>query len=123
MTKILLVDNKPDIVQFLKYNFEQNVYDVIVGNDGNEALDKLSDNPNLIILDIMMSHLDGYLVNHKIRENKNFRDVPIIFLTAKSGETYEITETPNDLNQFKNYSQSHKMLWDIKGQVNRFLFS
>ena len=45
-----------------------------------------------------MSHLDGYLVNHKIRENKNFRDVPIIFLTAKSGETYEITETPNDLN-------------------------
>ena len=86
MTKILLVDNKPDIVQFLKYNFEQKVYDLIVCNDGNEALDKLSDNPNLIILDIMISYLDGYLVNHKIRVNKNFRDIPIIFLTQSQAK-------------------------------------
>ena len=90
MTKILLVDDEPDIVEFLKYNLEQNGYDVIVGHDGLEALKKLSENPDLIILDIMMPHLDGYEVYHKIRENKNFTDVPIIFLTAKSGETDEI---------------------------------
>jgi two-component system alkaline phosphatase synthesis response regulator PhoP len=90
MTKILLVDDEPDIVEFLKYNLEQNGYDVIVGHDGLQALKKLSENPELIILDIMMPHLNGYEVYNKIRENKNFTDVPIIFLTAKSGETDEI---------------------------------
>ena len=90
MTKILLVDDEPDIVEFLKYNLEQNGYDVIVGHDGLQALKKLSENPELIILDIMMPHLDGYEVYNKIRENKNFKDIPIIFLTAKSGETDEI---------------------------------
>jgi len=90
MTKILLVDDEPDIVEFLKYNLEQNGYDVIVGHDGLQALKKLSENPDLIVLDIMMPHLNGYEVYQKIRENKKFRDVPIIFLTAKSGETDEI---------------------------------
>ena len=90
MTKILLVDDEPDIVEFLKYNLEQNGYDVIVGHDGLQALKKLSENPDLIVLDIMMPHLDGYEVYQKIRENKKFRDVPIIFLTAKSCETDEI---------------------------------
>jgi len=90
MAKILLVDDEPDIVEFLKYNLEQNGYDVIVGHDGLQALKKLSENPELIILDIMMPHLNGYEVYNKIRENKNFTDVPIIFLTAKSGETDEI---------------------------------
>ena len=90
MTKILLINDEPDIVEFLKYNLEQNGYDVIVGHDGLQALKKLSENPDLIVLDIMMPHLDGYEVYQKIRENKKFRDVPIIFLTAKSGETDEI---------------------------------
>ena len=90
MAKILLVDDEPDIIEFLKYNLEQNGYDVIVGHDGLEALRKLTQNPDLIILDIMMPHLDGYEVYQKIRENINFKDIPIIFLTAKSGETDEI---------------------------------
>jgi len=90
MAKILLVDDEPDIVEFLKYNLEQNGYDVIVGHDGLQALQKLTQNPDLIILDIMMPHLDGYEVYKKIRENNNSKDIPIIFLTAKSGETDEI---------------------------------
>ncbi len=73
MTKILLVDDEPDIVEFLKYNLEQNGYDVIVGYDGLQALKKLSENPELIILDIMMPHLNGYEVYHKIRILKRSR--------------------------------------------------
>lgn len=87
MSKILLVDDEPDILEFLKYNLEANGLEVIVGNNGLEALDKLSENPDLIILDIMMPHLDGYEVYKKIREREDFKDVPIIFLTAKSEET------------------------------------
>jgi len=90
MTKILLVDDEPDIVEFLKYNLELNHFEVIVGYDGLQALTKLSENPDLIILDIMMPHLDGYEVYAKIRQHEKFREVPIIFLTAKSGETDEI---------------------------------
>lgn len=90
MTKILLVDDEPDIVEFLKYNLEQNGYDVIVGHDGLQALKKLSEGPELIILDIMMPYLDGYEVYHKIREHRQYKEVPIIFLTAKSGEADEI---------------------------------
>lgn len=90
MTKILLVDDEPDILEFLKYNLEVNGLEVIVGNNGLEALDKLSENPDLIILDIMMPYLDGYEVYKKIRGKENFKDIPIIFLTAKSGETDEI---------------------------------
>ena len=46
MTKILLVDDEPDIVEFLKYNLELNNYEVIVGYNGLEALDKLTNKPD-----------------------------------------------------------------------------
>ena len=90
MKKILLVDDEKDIVEFLKYNLEQEEYEVIVGYNGEEALDKLNENPDLIILDIMMPKLDGFETFKKIREHKEFENTPIIFLTAKAGENHEI---------------------------------
>lgn len=90
MNKILLVDDEKDIVEFLKYNLENENYEVIVGYDGEEALEKLIEKPDLIILDIMMPKLDGFETCQKIREKKEFESTPIIFLTAKSGETSEI---------------------------------
>jgi len=88
--KILLVDDEQDIVEFLKYNLEQENFEVIVGYDGEEALAKLIENPDLIILDIMMPKLDGFETCKRIREMKNFKNTPIIFLTAKIGEANEI---------------------------------
>lgn len=90
MTKILLVDDEKDIVEFLKYNLEQESFHVLVGYNGEEALEKLSQKPDLIILDIMMPKMDGYEVCKKIRATKGFENIPVIFLTAKSGETDEI---------------------------------
>jgi len=90
MKKILLVDDEPDIVEFLKYNLEQQNFEVIVGRDGEEALQKLSEKPDLIILDIMMPKLDGFETCKRIRENKDFDNVPVVFLTAKAGEKDEI---------------------------------
>ena len=90
MTKILLVDDEPDIVEFLTYNLELNNYEVVSGYNGFEALSKLSEKPDLIILDIMMPHFDGYEVYEKIREKEECKNLPIIFLTAKSGEKDEI---------------------------------
>jgi two-component system, OmpR family, alkaline phosphatase synthesis response regulator PhoP len=90
MSKILLVDDEQDIVEFLKYNLEQENFDVIVGANGEEALEKLNENPDLIILDIMMPKMDGFETCKKIREQKKYENTPVIFLTAKAGETNEI---------------------------------
>jgi two-component system, OmpR family, alkaline phosphatase synthesis response regulator PhoP len=89
-TKILLVDNENDIVEFLQYNLEKEGFEVIPAYDGIEALEKVKQKPGLIILDIMMPKLDGFEVYKKIRENNQYKDIPIIFLTAKSGEIDEI---------------------------------
>ena len=90
MKKILLVDDEPDIVEFLKYNLEQQNFEVIVGHNGEEALQKLVEKPDLILLDIMMPKLDGFETCKRIREIKEFENVPIVFLTAKAGEIDEI---------------------------------
>ncbi len=89
-TKILLVDDEKDIVEFLQYNLKKEGFDVITAYNGKEALAKISENPDLIILDIMMPELDGYEVCSRIRVTPGFEYTPIIFLTAKSGEINEI---------------------------------
>lgn len=90
MKKILLVDDEKDIVEFLKYNLEQEDFEVLIGYNGQDALDKISGKPDLVILDIMMPDMDGFEVCRRIRATKGFENVPVIFLTAKSGETDEI---------------------------------
>lgn len=90
MKKILLVDDEKDIVEFLSYNLEQEGFSVICGYDGVDALKKLSEKPDLIILDIMMPRLDGFETCKKIRGTKGYEHTPIIFLTAKPGEVNEI---------------------------------
>ena len=89
-SKILLVDDEKDIVEFLQYNLIQEGFDVITAFDGVEALDKVKEKPDLIILDVMMPKMDGYEVCLRLRENKDHENIPVIFLTAKSSEVDEI---------------------------------
>jgi two-component system alkaline phosphatase synthesis response regulator PhoP len=90
MKKILLVDDEVDILEFLKYNLEQDNFEVLVSTNGKDALKQISQNPDLIVLDIMMPEMDGFELYQQIKKNKVYQDIPIIFLTAKSGETDEI---------------------------------
>ncbi len=90
MAKILLVDDEKDIIEFLQYNLEAEGFEVIPAYNGIEALSKLSENPDLIVLDIMMPKLDGYETCKRIRNSENHKHIPIIFLTAKSSEIDEI---------------------------------
>ena len=80
--KILVVDDEKLLVKGIRFNLENEGYDVITGSDGMEAVELAgSENPDLIVLDLMMPRLDGLEACGKIRE---FSDVPIIMLTAKS---------------------------------------
>jgi two-component system alkaline phosphatase synthesis response regulator PhoP len=90
MKKILLVDDEEDILEFLKYNLEQENFEVQVSTNGKDALKKISQKPDLIVLDIMMPEIDGFELYELIKNNKESREIPIIFLTAKSGEIDEI---------------------------------
>ncbi|MBM4171091.1 MAG: response regulator transcription factor [Ignavibacteria bacterium] len=88
--KILLVDDERDIIEFLQYNLEKNGFEVFVAYDGLEALTLLPQNPDLIVLDVLMPKMDGYEVCTKIRMLKDYKRVPIIFLTAKATEYDEV---------------------------------
>ena len=90
MKKILLVDDEVDILEFLKYNLEQEKFEVLVSSNGNDALKNIEQIPDLIVLDIMMPEMDGFELYQKIKNEKKYQHIPIIFLTAKSGETDEI---------------------------------
>ncbi len=80
--QVLAVDDEPRYVRVIKINLEASGYEVITADNGKTAIDlTINENPDLILLDLMMPGLDGYEVCRRIRE---FSDIPIIMLTALS---------------------------------------
>lgn len=81
---VLVVDDEPNIVLSLKFLINQQGYEVRTAGSGEEALKALSERvPDLILLDIMMPKPDGYEVCQKIRATPEWKDIPVIMLTAK----------------------------------------
>ncbi|MBR6502735.1 MAG: response regulator transcription factor [Clostridia bacterium] len=84
--KILIVDDDENICELLRLYLEKDGFTTLVAHDGGAALHSAQiNNPDLVLLDIMMPVLDGWQVCREIRKNSN---VPIIMLTAK-GETFD----------------------------------
>ncbi len=81
--KILIVDDEPNIVVPLEFLMKQNNYDVQSAETGEKALDLIATwKPDLILLDIMLPGMDGYEVCQKIRQEKEYNNTRIIFLSA-----------------------------------------
>lgn len=81
--KILIVDDEPNIIVPLEFLMKQNNYDVQTAQTGEKALDLISSwKPDLILLDIMLPGMDGYEVCQKIRQEKKFNQIKIVFLSA-----------------------------------------
>lgn len=80
--KILIVDDTQANIEMLNETLE-NEFDIYFAADGNDALQKVQLlEPDLILLDIMMPVMDGFEVCRKLKENEQFRDIPVIFITA-----------------------------------------
>jgi len=89
--KILLVDDEPDIVEFLSYNLKREGYVVFDASNGKDAIEiAKKEHPHLIILDVMMPDMDGIETCREIREIKEIKDVLIAFLTARSEDYTQI---------------------------------
>ncbi len=82
--KILVVDDEALLVKGIRFNLQNEGYEVITGSDGLEAVKQVQEQrPDLVVLDVMMPNMDGMTACAKIRE---FSDVPIILLTAKTDD-------------------------------------
>lgn len=89
--KLLIVDDEPDILEFLHYNLRKEGYLVVTASDGMQAIAVAErEKPDLILLDIMMPELDGVETCRVLRGNKAFVDTPIAFLTARDEDFTQI---------------------------------
>lgn len=89
--KILIVDDEPDILEFLKYNLEKEGYEIFTANDGEDGI-KIAEReqPHLVILDIMMPKMDGVEVCRYLRSKTEFDKTLIAFLTAREEDYSQI---------------------------------
>ncbi|MDX1910941.1 MAG: response regulator transcription factor [Saprospiraceae bacterium] len=89
--KILIVDDEPDILEFLQYNLRKEGYQVVTASDGQQAIYTAErEKPHLILLDIMMPEMDGVEACRQLRMRKEFNDTPIAFLTARDEDFSQI---------------------------------
>jgi len=89
--KLLLVDDEPDILEFLSYNLKKDGYDVYLATTGKEAIQKaLEIIPHLILLDVMMPEMDGIETCEQLRTYQELKHCIIAFLTARAEDYSQI---------------------------------
>jgi DNA-binding response OmpR family regulator len=82
---LLVADDDPDIVRFVALNLRLEGFDVVVADNGQDALEvALDTHPSLILLDTLMPRMDGYEVCSRLRDQRPDRRIRVIMLTAKS---------------------------------------
>ncbi len=89
--KILVVDDEPDILEFLSYNLEKEGFSVETAENGKQALEKAKKNhPDIVLLDVMMPEMDGIETCRTMREMPQFENTIIAFLTARTEDYSQI---------------------------------
>src|SRR4030065_2688016 len=85
--KILIVDDEVDLGETLRFPLEMEGYHVLVSYNGEDALNQAgTENPDLILLDLMLPKLDGYKVCRLLKFDERYKNIPILMLTAKTQE-------------------------------------
>jgi two-component system alkaline phosphatase synthesis response regulator PhoP len=85
--KVLVVDDEPEILELLQYNFNKKGLQVAVARNGQEGLEMIQqDPPQIIVLDIMMPVMNGIEMCRQLRQDEQFRNIPILFLSATNDD-------------------------------------
>ncbi len=98
--RVLICDDDPVILRLIQVNLELEGYEVLLAHDGQDAIEvAMAEQPQLIILDIMMPRLDGYQTCERLKADDATKDVPVVFLSAKAqlsdiekGKEYGVSE-------------------------------
>lgn len=117
--KILIIDDSPLITDMTKEMLEAGGYQVIIANDGMAGLEKArEEKPNLILLDVMMPKMDGFQVCRMLKFDEDYKDIPIIMLTARGQAKDKEMGTQVGANDFitKPYQPE-----DLLAKVKKYL--
>jgi CheY-like chemotaxis protein len=83
--KILLVEDNPQNRYLVTFLLEKNGYEVVVAEDGEEAITAVAEHvPDLILMDVQLPKLDGYEATRRIKSDERFAKIPLVALTAHS---------------------------------------
>ena len=121
MKKIIVVDDDPDVRISVKHALEYycSDYKVICVESGNMCYEMLRNNeiPDLIILDIMMPGMSGWMLTDRLRENQSWKDIPVVFLTARWDKFAE--DIGKELG--RDYIKKPFDIEDLKKRINKVL--
>lgn len=120
--KILLVDDEPDILEFIKYNLEKEGYTVYTAENGKKAIELGARViPHLILLDVMMPEMDGIETCREMRSMQEFKNTLIAFLTARNEDYSQIAGFDVGADDYITKPIKPRVLISrIKGLLRRF---
>jgi DNA-binding response OmpR family regulator len=99
--KILVVDDEVDLVRTIQFSLELEGYKVLVSYNGEDALAQArKENPDLILLDIMLPKLDGYKVCRFLKFDEQYKHIPILMMTAKTQEKDKLMGKETGANEY-----------------------
>jgi DNA-binding response OmpR family regulator len=99
--KILVVDDEVDLVKTIQFSLELGGYEVLVSYNGEDALNEArKENPDLILLDIMLPKLDGYKVCRLLKFDEQYKHIPILMMTAKTQEKDKLMGKETGANEY-----------------------
>lgn len=99
--RILIVDDEVDLVETVRFSLELEGYDALIAYNGEEALNQArKEDPDLILLDLMLPKLDGYKVCRLLKFDERYKHIPILMLTAKTQEKDKATGIETGANEY-----------------------
>jgi two-component system alkaline phosphatase synthesis response regulator PhoP len=116
--KILIVDDEPDILEFLSYNFRKKGFNVVIANNGIEGVKQAEiELPEIIISDILMPEMDGIEMCKEIRKNSQLNTTPFVFLTAVSDDYKVLYAMSSGANQYASKPIKFEYLLSMVNQL------
>lgn len=115
----MVVDDEPDIVRLVSFSLKRHGFQVVEANDGLSALGLAeAEQPDLILMDVMMPVMNGYDASKKLKENPKTEGIPIIMLSAKSQQTEVVAGLESGATEYicKPFTPS-----DLVAQVTKFI--
>ena len=130
-TKILLVDDEPDIIEIIKFNLEKKGYQVFTASDGLEAI-KIAEKiiPHLIIMDVMMPNMDGIEACEQLRKDSKYSNIIIMFLSARGEDFSYVAAFEADTDDYVTkpikpkvlVSKVKALLGDLEGENQKKIY-